>query len=78
MLTMNIKNARACLGKRVAKAEKGETVVILRHGKQSARLVAMPARPKALPNLRKFRAAIARSQPGLAATVILARQEERF
>jgi prevent-host-death family protein len=78
MLTVNIKDARACLGRLVDKAERGETVVIMRHGKRSARLVPMPVRPKGLPSLSEFRAAIAAPRTGLAATVIAARREERF
>ena len=78
MLTMNIRKARACLGRLVDKAERGETVVILRHGKKSARLMPMPALSNGLPSLRKFRSAIAPPRTGLAATVIASRREERF
>jgi len=78
MLTMNIKDARACLGKLVDKAEHGETVVITRHGRRSARLVPMPSHAKGLPSLKEFRLAITAPGTGLAAAVIAARQEERF
>ncbi len=78
MRTMNIKEARACLGRLVDGAEKGETVVITRHGKQSARLAPMPARAKGLTSLSEFRSGIATSETGLAATVLRARREERF
>jgi prevent-host-death family protein len=78
MLTMNIKEARACLGGLVDRAEKGETVVITRHGKQSARLCPVPPRGKGLPNLKEFRSGIAVPAIGLAASVIASRRKERF
>jgi len=78
MLTMTIKDARACLGKLVDRAERGETVVITRHGKRTARLVPMPTHAKGLPSLSEFRSAIASPKAGLAATVIASRHEERF
>ena len=78
MQTLNIKEARACLGQLVDKAERGETVVITRYGKRSARLVPMAPHAKGLPSLGAFRAGIASSQAGLAATVISSRREERF
>ena len=78
MQTMNIKEARACLSRLVDGAERGETVVITRHGRQSARLVPMPARAKALPSLAEFRSGILTPKTGLSATVIAARREERF
>lgn len=78
MHTMNIKEARACLSKLVDRAERGETVVITRHGKQSARLGPMPTRMNALPSLSEFRSGITPPGTGLAATVIASRREERF
>ena len=78
MLTMNIKDARASLSKLVDKVERGETVVIMRRGKQAARLVPMPSRANGLPSLSDFRSAIVAPKTGLAATVIASRREERF
>ena len=78
MQTMNIKEARACLSRLVDGAERGETVVITRHGKQSARLGPMPARAKRLPRLGEFRSEIVTPRTGLAATVMASRREGRF
>lgn len=78
MRTMNIKEARACLGKLLDGAARGETVVITRHGKESARLSPMPVRAKGLPRLGDFRAGIVTPGTGLAAAVITSRREERF
>jgi prevent-host-death family protein len=78
MCTMNIKEARACLSKLVDRAERGETVVITRHGKQSARLCPPPAREKGLPSLSEFRSGIVTPRTGLASTVLASRREDRF
>jgi prevent-host-death family protein len=78
MLTMTIKEARTCLGKLVDRAEKGQTVVITRRGKESARLVPVPKHPEGLPSLREFRSAMVSPKSELSATVIAARDEERF
>lgn len=78
MRTINMKEARACLGSLVDGAERGETVVITRHGKKSARLVPMPACAKSLPSLSEFRSGMAKPRTGLGASVLAARREERF
>ncbi|MBM4148853.1 MAG: type II toxin-antitoxin system Phd/YefM family antitoxin [Lentisphaerae bacterium] len=78
MLTVNIKDARACLGRLVDKAETGETVVITRRGKKSALLVPLSSHEERLPSLSEFRSSIAAPKTGLAATVIVSRGEERF
>jgi len=78
MQTLNIKEARACLGRLVDKAERGETVVITRYGKQSARLVPIVPRARGLPSLSAFRASMAMRTTGLAEAVIASRREERY
>ena len=78
MQTMSIKEARINFSHMIDMAEKGETVVITRNGKASARLCAVPQRPKALAALGEFRARIARPATSLARTVISARRAERF
>ena len=78
MLTMNIRDARAALGKLVDRAEHGETVIITRHGKQAACLTPVPSRRRRLPSLHDFRATITRPKRGLSKTVIAARREERY
>ena len=78
MQTLNIKEARACLGQLIDKAERGETVVITRYGKQSARLVPIVPQAQSLPSLSAFRAEITVPKTGLAATVLASRREERY
>jgi len=78
MQTLNIKEARACLGQLVDKAQRGETVIITRYGKQSARLVPFEPRTKGLPSLGAFRAGMVVPKTGLAAAVIGSRHEERY
>ncbi len=78
MRTMNIKEARGCLSTLVDRAERGETVVITRHGKQSARLCPPQRRAKGLPSLSEFRSRIVPPSTGLAATVMTSRREDRF
>ena len=78
MKTLSIKEARANFSLLVSMAAKGETVVITRNGKGTARLCAVPPRAKALPSLAGFRATMERPDTGLAGTVIASRREERF
>jgi prevent-host-death family protein len=77
MISVNIKDARASLGKLVDRATRGETVIITRHGRKSARLAPMPAQTKSLPSLHDFRSRIAPPKTGLSRTVGEMRQEER-
>ena len=77
MLTMSIRDARAALGKLVDRAERGETVVVTRHGKPSACLTPVPGRRRELPSLHDFRATIVRPKEGLSKTVMGVRREER-
>ena len=78
MQTMSIKKARAQLSRLVDLAERGQTVVIVRRGKKSARLGPVAAGRKPLPSLREFRARIGRPATGLSRTVVAARRAERF
>ena len=78
MRTMSVKEARINFGHMINMAEKGETVVITRNGKEAAIVCAVPARPKALTSLGEFRARITRPKTGLAGAVISGRREERY
>jgi prevent-host-death family protein len=77
MQTISIREARGRFSHLVDLAEKGETTIITRHGKQTARVCPLPARRNVLPSLGKFRGSIARTGPGLAETVLRSRREER-
>jgi prevent-host-death family protein len=78
MQTLSIKEARAQFGRLVEEAEKGETVIITRNGKPSARVGPLPSRARALPALGDFRAGLGRPGSGLSETVAASRREERF
>ena len=78
MRAISIKEARACLSKLVDLAERGETTVITRSGKQSARVAPCPTRVKRLSSLMEFRSSITPPQSRLSATVLASRREERF
>lgn len=78
MLTMTIKEARTCLGRLVDRAERGQTVVITRRGKESARLVPVAKHAQVLPSLQEFRSTIVGQRAELSSAVIAARDQERF
>lgn len=78
MQTIGVKEARACFGTLIDRVAQGETVVITRHGKQSARLCPPAAQSKRLPKLGPFRAGIVAPKKGLSESVIALRREERF
>ena len=78
MQVVNIKEACARLSSLVDMAEKGETVVITRNGKESARLGPMLTGAKALPCLEEFRARIVCSTTGLSETIIASRRKDRL
>jgi prevent-host-death family protein len=78
MKTVPIKEARAALSRLVDLAQRGETVVITRNGREAARLCPMPAEPASLPPMADFRNTITRPATGLSDTVLHARNAERF
>jgi len=77
--SMNIKAARKQFSDIVRAAERGETVVLTRRGKSVARIApAAEAGGAPLPDLRAFRASIARKGQPLSRTVVGLRDEERY
>jgi prevent-host-death family protein len=75
--TVSIKEARAHLKALVDRARRGEVVVLLRRGKEVARLVPPPDRKREIPDLRDFRATIRIGGRPMSAEVIRGREEER-
>jgi prevent-host-death family protein len=75
---VNVKEARQKISSLLDRTEMGEEVVIIRRGKRVARLVAVGAACKRLPDLRKFRDSILIKGKSLSATVIQGREEERY
>jgi prevent-host-death family protein len=79
MNTVNMKKAREHLSKLVGAAERGESVIITRRGKQVARIVPARRGPlRKLPDLAEFRASIKVKGKPLSKTVIAMRAQERY
>jgi prevent-host-death family protein len=79
MITVNLKEARQRLGQLVAAAEHGESVVIVRRGKEVARLTAITSGPRRqLPDMSAFRDSIQVQGKPLSESIIDARRDERY
>ncbi len=78
MREISAKEARGKLSSLLKSAEVGEEVVILRRGKQVARLVPPLGVGGRLPSLKEFRASILISGEPLSTAVLRGRKEERF
>ncbi len=77
-MEINVKDARSRLRSLLDRVEVGDEVVILRRGKEVARLVPPEGEGKPLPSLKEFRASIRIIGEPLIDTVIQERQEERY
>jgi len=78
MLTINMKDARASFGKLVDRAQRGETIIITRHGEQAARVMPVAESGSGLPSLHQFRSELAAPRTPLSETVVTARDQERY
>lgn len=79
MESVNIREARRRLGEIVDAAERGESVVIVRHGREVARVTPIAsAGNMCLPDLSEFRKTIRCKGKSLSKTVVEARDRERF
>ena len=77
-MEINVKEARKRLSSLLDRVEEGAEVILLRRGKEVARLVPSSATGKRLPSLRDFRSSIKLGGSPLSETVIQGRQEERY
>ncbi len=77
-MEINVKDARSRLRSLLDRVEAGGEVIILRRGKEVARLVPPQGEGKPLPSLKEFRASIRIIGEPLIDTVIQERQEERY
>ena len=77
MLEVNVKEARSKLSILLDRVERGEEIIIKRHGKKVALLVS-PEKKKALPSLKDFRASISTRGRALSETGTDLRQEDRY
>ena len=78
MLEVSVKETRKNFSSLLDKTEQGEEIVILRRGKQIAKLAPLKNAGKRLPDLSQFRASISVRGKGLSDAVRLGRDEERF
>jgi prevent-host-death family protein len=79
MNRLNIREARRRLSAIVNAAEKGETTIITRRGRQVARIEPIgPSKGKTLPNLTEFRASIKIKGKPLSKAVSDARKGARY
>lgn len=76
---VNLKEARRRLSDLVTAAERGETVVITRRGKEVARIAPLSPKPlKRFPDLAEFRASIKLKGRSLTDELLAMRREERY
>ena len=77
-MEINAKEARGKLSSLLKRVEKGDEIVVLRRGKQVARLVPFRRKEKHLPQLGEFRASIRLKGQPLSTTVLHGREGERY
>ncbi|MGM0681272.1 MAG: type II toxin-antitoxin system Phd/YefM family antitoxin [Thermodesulfobacteriota bacterium] len=77
-MEISVKDARSRFSSLLDMVQSGDEVVILRRGKEVARLVPPRKREKFLPDLNSFRNSLKLSGDPLSTTVISDRERERF
>ena len=77
-MEISAKEARGKLSSLLKKVEKGDEIVVVRRGKQVARLIPFQKKEKHLPQLREFRASIKIKGKPLSATISNSRGETRY
>jgi prevent-host-death family protein len=75
---ISAKQARRDLSTLLKQVEKGDEVVVLRRGKQVARIVPLRGQERYLPSLSEFRASIKIKGKTLSKVVSHAREEVRY
>ncbi len=78
MLEINVKEVRSNLSALLERVERGEEIVITRHGKKIARLISANKTRKTLPSLSDFRSGIKIKGKPLSQAVIDSRSGERY
>ena len=77
-MEINVKEARNRISSLLDRVEEGVEIIILRRGKEVARLVPFAGMVRRLPSLRDFRSSIKPRGSPLSETVIQGRQDERY
>ncbi len=78
MVQVSVNEVRKNLRDLLERVEAGEEIVILRRGKEVARLVPPEREPKRFPDLGEFRASIKLKGEPVSETVIRERREARY
>lgn len=78
MAQVTMREARSNLRALINRAEAGEEIVIMRRGKQVARLVPAQGEPPRFPDLTEFRESMRISGEPISETVIRQRREARY
>ena len=77
-MEINVKDARSQLSALLDQVEVGDEVIILRRGREVARLVPPRGEDRLLPSLKNFRASIRITGEPLRNAVIRGKEEERY
>ncbi len=77
-MKINVKNARSRFSSLLDMVEQGDEVIIIRNGKEVARMISPRTKKKRLPSLKDFRKSLHVTGKPLSAVVIEAREEERY
>lgn len=78
MTEVSVKDARDNFRTWLDRAEAGEEIIILRRGKEVARIVPPRREPKTFPDLTEFRKSIKLRGEPMSETVIRQRRESRY
>jgi prevent-host-death family protein len=79
MTRVTVREARAHLSRLISAAERGETIVIMRRGRQAAQLGPVPSKTRrGLPDLTAFRASLKMRGRSLTNELIAMRREARY
>jgi len=78
MLEINVKEVRSNLSALLERVERGEEIIITRHGRKIARLISAHKTRTSLPSLADFRSGIKIKGKPLSQAVIDSRGRERY
>jgi prevent-host-death family protein len=78
MSRISVKEARDHLRELIDRVLAGEEVILLRRGREVARILPPKGRRKKLPSLKRFRSSIRVRGKSMSAEVIKQRREERY
>jgi len=78
MKTVSVREMRDHIGAILEEAERGETLIIKRHGREVAKLGPMDTEKEGLPSMESFRKGINYKGNTLGQDIVDARMQERF